>query len=157
MLDKYPTTNFDGTYAENEKALLLDTVRTLQENTTRISVLESKKAEKDAPAWIMPTLLNGWKNYSASYQPAGYYKDSQGVVHLRGLISSGTSNTGTFIFNLPKGYRPQKATLFSVLTSNGTVLVAATLEIASNGVVYLGFAGGNTWLSLENISFLAEQ
>ncbi|MBY0202986.1 MULTISPECIES: hypothetical protein [Paenibacillus] len=157
MLDKYPAVDITGTYAKNEKALLLDTVKTLQENTTRISVLESKKAEKDNPAWITPTLLNGWINYSAAYQPPGYYKDSQGVVHLRGLISSGTSGTGTFIFNLPVGYRPKRAILFNTLTSNGTTLVVATLEIASNGVVYLGFAGGNTWLNLENISFLAEQ
>jgi len=157
MMEKYPAADIAGKYAENEKALLLDTVKTLQENTTRLSVLESKKAEKDAPAWISPTFVNGWINYSSSYQPAGYYKDSQGIIHLRGLISSGTSGTGIQIFNLPRGYRPKKAILFNIGTSNGTALVAATLEIATDGVVYLGFGGGNTWLSLENISFQAEQ
>jgi hypothetical protein len=157
MLDTFQVAPFVGSLSDNEKALLMDLVEDVQQASARLSVVESKKAEKDVPAWITPTLLNGWINYSSAYQPIGYYKDSQGIVRLRGLISSGTSNTGTFVFNLPKGYRPKKAALFSVLTSNGTVLVPATLEIASNGVAYLGFAGGNVWLSLENISYQAEQ
>ncbi|WP_440117170.1 hypothetical protein [Paenibacillus sp. QZ-Y1] len=157
MLDKYPVVSLDGTYADNEKSLLLDAVKSLQENTTRISVLESKKAEKDAPVWITPTLVNGWTNYSDLYQPIGYYKDSHGLTHLRGLIRGGANTNGASIFRLPVGYRPKKAILFNTLTSNSTALVAATVEISPDGVVYLGFAGGNTWLNLENISFIAEQ
>lgn len=157
MLDKYPATDITGTYAKNEKALLLDTVKTLEDNTTRISVLESKKAEKDNPAWITPTLVNGWANYSDLYQPIRYYKDSQGEVHLSGVIRGGVNTSGTSITRLPVAYRPKKAMIFNVFTSNSTALVSASVEIAPDGVVYLGFAGGNTWLNLENISFLAEQ
>ncbi|MDT0121344.1 hypothetical protein Q9R46_01710 [Paenibacillus sp. RRE4] len=157
MLDKYPATDITGTYAKNEKALLLDTVKTLEDNTTRISVLESKKAEKDNPAWITPTLVNGWANYSDLYQPIRYYKDSIGEVHLSGVIRGGVNTSGTSITRLPVAYRPKKAMIFNVFTSNSTALVSASVEIAPDGVVYLGFAGGNTWLNLENISFLAEQ
>ena len=37
-------------------------------------------------------------------EPVAFYKDKEGVVHLRGEVSEGTPNT--VIFRLPPGYRP---------------------------------------------------
>lgn len=52
--------------------------------------------------------LNGWANSEPaagpSVSPVGFYKDKEGVVHLRGETSLGTP--GTAIFRLPPGYRP---------------------------------------------------
>jgi hypothetical protein len=39
----------------------------------------------------------------ANFQTAGFYKDKEGVVHLKGLVTGGT---GDLIFQLPEGYRP---------------------------------------------------
>lgn len=36
--------------------------------------------------WQTPQLNDPWVNYSAEYNPAGYFRDSLGIVHLRGLV-----------------------------------------------------------------------
>ncbi|WP_339787051.1 hypothetical protein NSQ38_03225 [Paenibacillus sp. FSL R7-0313] len=154
LLDKYPTVDFTGTYAENEKALLLDTVRTLQENTTRISVLESKKAEKDAPAWIAPTLLNGWVIYNDTL-PVGYYKDSNGIVRFKGMVKSGALNS--ILLKLPPGYRPKNMSMqFVAHSSDGSGQVLGRIIVNANGDVQ-PYGGSTTLYSLDSISFLAEQ
>ena len=52
--------------------------------------------------------LNGWEDsmpiVGGQPEPAAFYKDKEGVVHLRGEVSLGTP--GTVIFRLPPGYRP---------------------------------------------------
>lgn len=160
MLDKYPTVDFDGTYAENEKALLLDTVRTLQKNTMRISVLESKKAEKDSPAWITPTLLNGWVRHSTARPTLRYYKDSQDVVHLEGVIRSGVPTSGIALCNLPVGYRPALTVSCVSYSSNGSGIGMGLIDVLSDGTVQLGVTGTPTFyngLMFISLSFLAEQ
>ncbi|WP_192895040.1 hypothetical protein [Paenibacillus amylolyticus] len=147
MLDKYPTVDVTGTYAENEKALLLDTVKTLQDNTTRISVLESKKAEKDSPAWITPTLLNGASQY-VDYQKVGYLKDSFGFVHLKGLIATAPVNSRIFI--LPVKYRPAFQLIFRVAGAGETY----EIRITSDGGVFTTNTGN--YISLDGITFQAE-
>ncbi|KQY87078.1 hypothetical protein ASD24_26750 [Paenibacillus sp. Root52] len=158
MMVKYPSVDITGTYAENEKALLLDTVKTLQENTTRISVLESKKAEKDAPSqmWITPTLLNGWVDYgTGSYGNARYYKDSAGRVYFDGLIKSGIVGSSGIAFKLPKGFIPSKTFITLVQCSDGTSQTYGRVDVKNNGDVVIA-TGANGWLSLADISFLAE-
>ncbi|WP_339276549.1 hypothetical protein MKY59_05960 [Paenibacillus sp. FSL W8-0426] len=155
MLAKYPTASFDGSYAENEKALLLDAVRTLQKNTTRISVLESKKAEKDIPAWIKPTLLNGWVSYNDG-NTTRYFKDSQGFVHVQGMVKSGAA--GQPILLLPAGYRPGQTLETITNAYTGTDVVTPNIEISSNGTIIPFGVTAPAWLSLDNIKpFLAEQ
>lgn len=149
MLDKYPAVDITGTYAENEKALLLDTVKTLQENTTRISVLESKKAEKDSPAWIAPTLLNGWANFNVTTHLSAGYILNNGYVTIQGIVKSGA--IGQPILKLPTGYRPKLSLVFATVASSSGSLVPAQLTVSANGDVIL-FVGGNEWASL-NITF----
>jgi len=52
--------------------------------------------------------LNGWENsmplVGGHPESVAFYKDQEGVVHLRGEVSLGTQ--GTVIFRLPPGYRP---------------------------------------------------
>jgi hypothetical protein len=73
----------------------LDVSGDIDLNGNRITGIES---------WNSASLTNGWTNYGGSWAPAGYYKDAQGIVHLRGLIKSGT--VGSAEFTLPSGYRP---------------------------------------------------
>jgi len=97
-------------------------------------------------SWSTPTFQNGWINYDTVYNEAAYYRDASNRVYLRGLIRNGTGN----IFTLPVGYRPVRQELFVVLTDTGV----GRVDVAANGVV-LKNGGGNGWLSLDGISFIA--
>ena len=64
-----------------------------------------------------PAFQNGWVNESAATQTtAAFYKDPLDVVHLKGIVISGT---GT-VFTLPPGYRPAKAGCWAAWR-NGTI------------------------------------
>ena len=81
---------------------------------------------------------------------AGFYKDPVGVVHLQGVVNSGTAGT---IFQLPAGYRPAKSGYFPASQAAG---VYAEATVNSNGNV-----GRNSFVSpsgsfyLEGITFRA--
>jgi hypothetical protein len=97
--------------------------------------------------WIAPTFENGWTNYNSEYNPAGYYVDNEGYVHLRGLVRSGSSNAA--IFTLPEGARPAYRELQSTVTHPD---VAARVDIVADGRVLL-ITGSTTWVSLDGITF----
>lgn len=96
--------------------------------------------------WIAPTLLNSWVNYGSGYNPAGYYKDALGVVHLRGMLKNGT--IGLQMFILSAGYRPPYLELLTA-TSNGA---AAYLNVGTDGQV-VPVNGTNAFFSLDGITF----
>ncbi|MEE4561960.1 hypothetical protein [Paenibacillus polymyxa] len=162
-----PSAPFTGSYAANEKTLLTDLVDSVQKNTERVSVLENKKADKDNPAWITPTLLNGWVPYDVQtgtgYRTAQYYKDSSNRVHMRGLINSGAKTVGTVLFKLPQGYRPEFAVTFIVAMAyaNTTATYHSRVTVLRTGDVILAadLTGGTDpyWIQLFGISFLATQ
>jgi hypothetical protein len=114
-------------------------------NSTQLDL----KANKAQEAWIEPTLLNGWVNFGSGNAIANYMKDEFGVVHLRGLIKSGTTTAGTVLLTLPLGYRPLLNTYFIVADGNGF----ARLFIGANGNVGIENDATNTYLSLNQISF----
>jgi hypothetical protein len=98
-------------------------------------------------AWHTPTFQNGWVNFGDSYNPAGYFKDSLGIVHLRGLVKDGS---GT-IFTLPAGYRPPNRELQAVQTDRNTI---GRIDILADGTLLM-YAGSNGWISLDGITFRA--
>jgi hypothetical protein len=98
-------------------------------------------------AWQTPTFLNSWVNFGGIWTDAGYYKDSLGRVHLRGLVKDGV---GAVIFNLPAGYRPATNEMFMAL-SNGAV---ARVDVGLSGNVALSLGSASS-LSLSGISFRA--
>ncbi len=104
-------------------------------------------------AWTAPTFTNSWANLGvANRNTAGYFKDASGIVHLRGVISSGA--IGTSAFTLPSGYRPQNGEVRPVVTNNGTTDVFGRVTIDSNGNV-IPAVGGGTWTSLDGLQFRA--
>jgi hypothetical protein len=96
--------------------------------------------------WTAPTLLNSWANYGTGFHNAGYSKNSFGIVHLRGMVKSGTINTA--IFTLPAGFRPAAKHLFTT-TANSAI---ARVDIDTSGNVVC-VSGSNVWLALDGISF----
>ena len=79
-----------------------------------------------------PGFESSWGNKDPNGNTtAAFYKDPYGVVHLKGTITGGLSNT--VAFTLPAGYRPAKAAWFSAaLTGAGGI---ARVTILSSGVV----------------------
>ena len=120
----------------------------------RVGTVDSNEVSVDGviipPAgksWSTPTMTGTWVSYGSSNNPE-YYKDSEGVVHMRGLIKSGTINSSCF--TLPTGYKPTK-NIVRATVSNGQ---AARLDIRSDGLV-MPVTGNNAWFSLD-CSFTAE-
>ncbi len=153
-LDKSPTQPIIGTMAANEKAQISDLTTGVAEALQRVSVVEMKKTDKDTPAvLITPTLLNGWEQYPL-YHLVGYYKDSLGIVHLTGLVRKGSANT--VIFTLPQCYRPITTLIFAVFGQGKAVRI----DVQAGGNVHLNHTPwypDTDWVSLDGISFLAEQ
>ena len=104
-------------------------------------------------AWQDAVLVNNWVVYDSSFNPAQYFKDSQGIVHLRGLIKGGTVsvdyNNAGLAFTLPEGYRPPYRQLHGVCTHPNAI---GRVDILSDGRVIVQ-AGNNLWVSLDGISF----
>jgi hypothetical protein len=98
------------------------------------------------PAWVAPTFAGTWANFGSGNLPAGYMKDANGFVHLRGAIATGTINTTAF--TLPAGYRPSLNVNFACASNSAF----GYLSITSAGVVNPA-VGSNVWFSLDGITF----
>lgn len=95
-----------------------------------------------------PAFQNGWTNFG--FGTAGFYIDSANVVHLKGLLNGGLTNTTAF--TLPAGYRPSATVLApGSAGSFGNVQV----EIMPNGNVNMFCQGGcsGVFPGLDSISF----
>lgn len=105
--------------------------------------------------WTAATLQNGWANYGAGYNPAGYFVDKLGIVHLRGLVQNPNAigPNGSTILQLPAGYRPPNRELHAVQTNNNTI---GRCDILNTGEV-IAVAGSNVWFSLDGITFRVAQ
>ena len=97
-----------------------------------------------------PAFQNGWNNVGGAFATMAYFKDLEGVVHLRGSITAGISPT---VFTLPAGYRPSGTVGFAVLANGGAPFVGS-VAIANSGTV--GINSGTQPFALDGISFRAE-
>lgn len=129
-------------------------VKAIDDNFTNAYIDRVLGENEYTHRWINATLLNSWANYHVDYYNAGYMKDSNGFVHLRGIVKNGTITSGTSILQLPIGYRPSKKCVFSSIAYNSAL---CTLIIFNDGYLNISNVPNNTWLTLENISFMAEQ
>lgn len=100
--------------------------------------------------WTAPTLLNSWVNYGAEYNPAGYFRDKNGIVHLRGLVKNGSSATA-IMFILPAEYRPA----YKEHLSSHSAASACRIDILANGTINCPSGGSTTWTSIDGITFRA--
>ncbi|KZE77582.1 hypothetical protein AV654_21140 [Paenibacillus elgii] len=160
-LDQYSLTcnvlSIQGEYAGNVRTAV-DTMAAGQADLlARVSVLENTKAQKLQGQWITPTLLNGWVSEGSGYSNPGYYKDQFGNVHLSGVIRSGVTSTFTVLFYLPARYRPKNRLNLAIFTFDGSSTGICSLHIEADGSVKIGSINCKQYISLDGISFLAEQ
>lgn len=90
------------------------------------------------------TKLNGWIGTAGS----GYYKDSDGFVHLVGCFSSGT--VATAAFNLPEGFRPASTQNFTTVANNAFAI--GTITTTGDVILYTS----NNKHYINNIVFKAK-
>jgi hypothetical protein len=104
------------------------------------------------PNWTVATLVNSWAQYGGSYAYAAYTKQPNGLVLLRGAVKSGT--TGTIMFNLPTGYRPQYDAAFASVDGNNN---HCTVVARADGTVVLlastGYTVNTAFISLDVVRF----
>jgi hypothetical protein len=112
--------------------------------------------------WVTPALMTfggiTWAYFGAPYNRPGYFRDKNGIVHLKGLVKSGTVSTGVTgtgvpkgaIFQLPVGYRPVRREVRAVI-SNNTI---GRVNIDTDGYV-IALQGTNSFFSLDGITFRA--
>jgi hypothetical protein len=112
-----------------------------------------------------PQFENSWKESSAPVrQSVAFYKDHEGIVHLRGSAEGGIAGT---IFQLPPGFRPpfNKTPQFPVLcggigpcSSPGITeltIFGSGISEAADGGVYVPTPPAAT-VNLDGITFRAE-
>jgi len=94
----------------------------------------------------------GWSYYNY-YYPASYFKDSLGIVHLRGRISNSNDIDRNIILNLPSGYRPIYDEFHAVASATSHAIF---LKITSSGnITMYGIPLRANWYSLDGITFRA--
>jgi hypothetical protein len=92
-----------------------------------------------------------WTNVGPGFQPAGFYKDPFGTVHLQGDVQRTTGNDAT-IFALPAGYCPVGGIEdFPAYGDGGTAAGVAVRPAPDCSVVIV--AGTTTFIGLGAVSF----
>jgi hypothetical protein len=112
-------------------------------NATTATNLVAPEAFHEVGAAGEPAFSPGASNYltgtpTANYQTAGFFKDKEGIVHLKGFVTSGTNG---LIFRLPAGYQ---------LASKRIIVDTAYCQSCSTGIATLGVAGPDTGPTVEN-------
>jgi parallel beta-helix repeat protein len=111
-----------------------------------------------AGRWQMPALAAPWANAGGDATPAGFMRDAEGSIRLRGHLTlapggqSGKRRLPLVVFTLPKGCRPAYRHRFPVL-SRGKLGV---LEVERGGRVVL-VEGSEEDLSLDGVVIAEER
>jgi cytoskeletal protein CcmA (bactofilin family) len=104
--------------------------------------------------WHTPDLEEGWQNTTNWLEPVGYFKDSLGIVHLKGGTRTQHDNRNKHIFTLAKGYRPAGSVYYVVATvSTRTAIVQ--INKLNRGRVVLNSAPADDVYILDGITFRA--
>jgi hypothetical protein len=111
--------------------------------------VESYTNAKFGVTWTALTLGGGWTGN------ASYWKDSSGVVRLKGSITGLNSGFATF----PAGARPGGERRFAVPSSTASQVTGfAMVYVYPAGGIGIGPVGGETLTYyLDGVSFVAEQ
>lgn len=100
---------------------------------------------------------NDWENVNG-YNPAGYFRDMNGFVHLRGGIKyKNTLEDKMLIFELENNYKPANTEIRIVagLNETGKKGYHSVCEIAADGKVSCVVGDSFDWLFLDGITFIA--
>lgn len=92
---------------------------------------------------------NGWSDFGGAFEVGTYKLSLDGTVALAGVLSKGTTTSGTLLFTLPVGFRPSKNVIAFAATETGDCL----LIIAPTGAVTITRFSGGAYIILNTVSF----
>jgi hypothetical protein len=97
---------------------------------------------------------SNWGNAGADLAPAGFRKDSAGMVHLQGVVSAAnTPAEPSPVLFLPRGYRPAEGTVsFAIPSCPGGGGGPFAINVYPTGEVETTMTGC-TLFSLDGVSF----
>jgi hypothetical protein len=98
-----------------------------------------------APTWGNLTLQNGWIN-SGGNDPVAQYTKIGNIVFLKGVIKSGTATSGTTLFTLPSGFRPNQRVYITTISNSA---LTRLLIYPTDGTVAISGIASNTWLQID--------
>ncbi|MCX6232607.1 MAG: hypothetical protein NTZ33_13810 [Bacteroidetes bacterium] len=105
LLGNYIYMPHNAEYIQTKILKLLSSTEILAAIDTADLFDKLRVSEED---WVdVAVFLNDWTQHGAPNENAGYKKDVFGMVHFRGAIDKGASNTN-HLFTLPAKYRPSK-------------------------------------------------
>lgn len=120
-----------------------------EENKLEIAMDVKLTGKLEQETLKTPTLQNGWVNFEQDFASTGYFKDTCGVVHLTGMIKSGTTTADTTIFTLDTNYRPSSNERFYTVSNNDVCVI----DILSTGDIVIKYGANSNWITLSGISF----
>jgi hypothetical protein len=108
-----------------------------------------------------PGFENGYFNYPGeagiSFNPVGFYKDHEGIVHLQGIAKGPTSPSLPIVFTLPPGFRPASGKLIELQQIEESTVILAGSNVVLSGTDISGKVLGTTEaVVLDGITFKAE-
>lgn len=109
----------------------------------------SEIAEAPLTWHAIVSFSNGWVNFGSGEAAAAYAIDNQGLVHLRGLIKSGTVGFVT-AFTVPAAAFPAFNQRF--VTSSGTSFASIQCVTPATGAFEV-FEGSNAGVALDGIVY----
>jgi len=105
--------------------------------------------------WTLDWRMNSWINNSVNQPPAGATRRADGLVYMRGLVSSGTY--GVKIGNLPDDYIPRQRLLIDNISGNarGRIDMRGVVESPNDdrGSIYFAQGTASSWMGLDGIAY----
>lgn len=147
---KFLVANFnilDGAILNNSSTIQVDA-----SGNVTIAGNITLKGQMPVENWTAITLQNSWVAYNTVVN--AFYKNKSNEVKVKGIIKNGTGTSGTVLFTLPAGYRPKE---IKYCIGIDGALAVKRIQINPDGTVTIVDGCNNTFLILDNISFLAEQ
>lgn len=100
-----------------------------------------------------PSLQSGWRTFNN--KTPQYYKTSDNMVHLRGVVTNNNNSSWTTIFNLPEGYRPSRdIDVYGYYTKNKSSKQVNPIAIKTTGEVLIEISNVE-YTTLDGVSFLS--
>jgi hypothetical protein len=96
---------------------------------------------------------HGWSNFGGQFSPAAYFRDANGIVHLRGLIANGQIGVTNEVCILDETCRPEFRLALGTIC-NGDF---ARVDVLPTGELTVMAATSVVWVSLDGLSFRGYQ
>lgn len=95
-----------------------------------------------------PVFKNSWVNYVTGVNLCAFRKLSNGQVHIRGMVKSGSA-ANAIVFYLPTGYRPLIRHYVPSCSNNG----ASVSSVDTDGACRFTTNGSVVWSCFDSIYF----